>query len=190
MKKFPLEHSLWLLAIIVLFAIVLILPWFTAEMILPYIMIIFIVSLAILYIKSQRLYIEAHSHRNVLLKKMDGQSQHDKMVQNVIKHSPDGILVVNEAKQIEYISPKMEQLSGYKNKEVLGMKADLFQFVGIGEYPPLLETLFQNKKSAADKIIENKFVRKDGKEMTIEANCLLMPKEDHYQGIASIRAKE
>ena len=84
----------------------------------------------------------------------------------------------------------MEKISGYKNEEIIGLKATLFQFEGIKDYPPLTEALFQDKKSPVDKIIENKFKSKSGKEVVVEANCMIVLDDDNYLGIGSLRTKE
>jgi len=192
MKKFSLEHFTWLIIAIIALLVGLLFPWYVASSVLPYITVLLVLSLSFWYTRQRKLYQEAHSHRIKLLNHIDNQSSRHKLINKVITHLPDGILLLDENKRISFISPALEKLIGYKNEEVAGLFAD--QILHLQETPgnqKLTEIMFANKRFPTEQTVANIVETRAKKEIIIEARCLLVhdPKEDEYSGLAMIRPK-
>ena len=163
-----------------------------ADKLLPIISLLLIVALVSLFLGERKRYLETKGERENLKQKIKEQSDHHKLTEKIILHSPDGILGLDEAGRITIFSPGLERITGYKKTGVIGLKADkIFRFKGLDGDLPIPEELFSDKHNFKEKTVKNTLVTKTENEINIEANCTLVHDKQtgQFEGIASIRKK-
>jgi PAS domain S-box-containing protein len=112
------------------------------------------------------------------------------------QNSPDIIILMDEHKKIEYISPTAERLLGYTEKEMLGKKFDKFICAECINY---LEKSFWLKKAGSiNSHFEYRMIKKNGEMIWVESAISLVKNQGngeqkylmHNRDIHSIKAAE
>ena len=165
-------------------------PWYVAENVFYYLLIIVTIASTSLYLKSRRLYLQSEKKTRELLKKQKENVNREKTIDLIFQHSEDGILLLDEDQNILNFSPGMEKITGYKKEDVIGLSAqEILKFRGDANNSLLPDLMFIRAKMNNRPYTRNTLVTKDGREITIEASCTLTsdPKTHMRTGIAIIR---
>ena len=192
MKKkstIPFEVYIWI-GIIVITIANLFFPWYLAQNTLFYFLFFVLLACAILYIRSQRLYIESEQKSKELIQQQKEEKNSRKTIDLIFEHSEDGILALDPAQRIISFSPGMEKMTGYKKQEVLGLSAqEVLKFQGNKSNSLLPDLMFVQSGIKKHPYVKNTLTTKEGREINIEASyTLIFDSRTHLStGIAIIR---
>lgn len=189
-KHNSLEILTWGSIILITLIIAFIFPWYTAENILRYLLIVASIIAIAWYLKSRRLYDESIRKTKEILNKQREVQSRQKTIDLIFENSADGILILNEDQRIEGFSPGLENISGYKKEEVLGRLANqVLRFRGDNTQSLLPDLMFLPKNVQKHPYIKNTIITKEGREIDIEASYTSVrdPGKSQIKAMAIIR---
>lgn len=169
------ETFFWVLIIIATVVVATQFSWDKAFSILQYILAVGALASVYFYLNSRTLYAESQKKTTELIKKQRELTENQKALNLIFENSADGILILDQEKRIEYFSPGMEKISGFKKEEAIGHLAqNLLQFQAEKDKSLLPDLMFTTKGvSANSPYLKNSLVNKDGKVIDIEASYAL-----------------
>ena len=174
-EHFTLEMLTWASLIGITLFVVFLFPWYVAENILRYLLMIASVLAILWYLKSRRLFAESDIKTKEILDKQRQISRQQKTFDIIFNNAADGILILDESQKIESFSPGMEVITGYKKEEMLGRSAQqVLKFKGDNENSLLTDAMFLPKNIRKKPYIKNTLVTKEGREIDIEASYSLI----------------
>jgi len=174
-EHFTLEMLTWASLIGITLFVVFLFPWYVAENILRYLLMIASVLAILWYLKSRRLFAESDIKTKEILDKQRQISRQQKTFDIIFNNAADGILILDESQKIESFSPGMEVITGYKKEEMLGRSAQqVLKFKGDNENSLLTDAMFLPKNIRKKPYIKNTLLTKEGREIDIEASYSLI----------------
>lgn len=180
------EAVFWMMVIIITIVVVTGFNWDTASIILQYMAIVALIASVYLYLKNRSLYHETEKKTSQLITSQKELKNRQKTIDLIFQNSADGILVLDENKNIEEFSPGMEKITGYKRAEAIGRNAQqLLKFSAEKDHsllPDLMFTISSANKS--QQYIENSLITKIGKIVDIEASHTLINDQSNKQVLA------
>lgn len=189
-QHFTLEALTWASLIVLTITAVFLFPWYVAENILRYLLMIASILAILWYLKSRRLLHESEGKTREIISKQKQIGLQQKTFNVVFNNAADGILILNDSQKIESFSPGMETITGYKKEEVLGRSAQqVLKFKGDDENSLLPDIMFLPKKIRKKPYIKNTLTTKEGREIDIEASYSLIQDvaTQNPKGLAIIR---
>jgi len=174
-EHFTLEMLTWASLIGITLFVVFLFPWYVAENILRYLLMIASVLAILWYLKSRRLFAESDIKTKEILDKQRQISRQQKTFDIIFNNAADGILILDESQKIESFSPGMEMITGYKKEDMLGRSAQqTLKFKGDNENSLLTDAMFLPKNIRKKPYIKNTLLTKEGREIDIEASYSLI----------------
>ncbi len=186
-----LEVFVWIFIISTTIVVVLRYRWDTASSILQYLSMAALLVSGYFYLKNRSLYRDSHNKAQQLMQKQRELRQRQKTIDLIFENSAEGIMILDQDKNIIEFSPGMEKISGYFRGDSLGKNAQqLLKFSAEKNYSLLPDMMFTlpdiNKR---DKYIENTLITNEGKIITVEASHTLIhdPKTNQAMALAVLR---
>lgn len=170
------EVVFWVLVIIVTLFVITRFSWQQADQILRYLSIVALIASVYFYLKNRTLLNDSRQKTQKLTESHKQLKSRQKTIDLIFNNSTDGILVLDQDKNIEEFSPAMEKITGYSRRDALGRNAqDFLKFSANKNYSLLPDMMFTIANTQKEKYVENTIITKEGKIVDIEASHTLLP---------------
>ncbi len=187
------EIFFWVLIIILTFVVTTRFSWDVAASILQYLSICALVVSGYFYLSNRALYNESKNKTDKIIEKQKQLQNRQKTIDLIFNNSTDGIIVLNQDKEIEEFSAAMQKITGYLRKDVLGRNAQsILKFSAEKNHSLLPDLMFTiPSKKNRTQYVKNSLISKEGKIVQIEASHTMIhdsnPKSKQVLALAVIR---
>lgn len=179
------EVVFWVMVIVITLFVITRFSWQQADQILRYLSIVALIASVYFYLKNRTLLNDSRQKAQKLIESHKQLKSRQKTIDLIFNNSTDGILVLDQDKNIEEFSPAMEKITGYSRRDALGRNAQEFlKFSANKNYSLLPDMMFTVANTQKEKYVENTLITKEGKIVDIEASHTLLPDSKSNSALA------